>query len=61
MGYTVVHEHGTPTAAVAVVDTPLGARSVATSTNRELAAAMTADEWIGRTVTVRAGELQAHG
>ena len=38
----------------------LGARSVATSTNRELAA-MTADEWIGRTVTVRAGKLQAHG
>ncbi|HEY1739168.1 MAG TPA: acetyl-CoA acetyltransferase [Acidimicrobiia bacterium] len=60
-GFTVVHEHGTPTAAVAVVDTPSGDRSVATSTDPALAAAMASDEWIGRTVTVRAGELHDQG
>lgn len=58
-GYTVVHERGNPTAAVTVVDTPSGARSVATSTDRELAAAMARDEWIGRAVTVRDGQLVA--
>jgi acetyl-CoA C-acetyltransferase len=60
-GYTVVHEHGTPTAAVTVVDTPTGTRSVATSTDPELVTAMARDEWIGRTVTVRSGELHVQG
>ncbi|HEY1738636.1 MAG TPA: acetyl-CoA acetyltransferase, partial [Acidimicrobiia bacterium] len=60
-GYTVVHERGTPTAAITVVDTPAGTRSVATSTDPELVTAMARDEWIGRTVTVRAGELRVHG
>ncbi len=57
-GYTVVHERGAPVAGVAVVDTPSGARTVATSTDAGVAKAMTVDEWIGRRVAVRAGELE---
>ena len=56
-GYTVVHDRGAPTAGIAVVDTPAGARTVATSSEPDVAAAMTHGEWIGRTVTVRGGAL----
>ncbi len=57
-GYTVVHERGIPTAAVAVLDTPTGAHAVATTTDAARATAMTSDEWVGRSVRVRAGQLQ---
>jgi acetyl-CoA C-acetyltransferase len=57
-GYTIVHERGAPSAAVAVVDTPAGARTVATSTNVDFATAMTRDEWIGRSLQVAAGTIQ---
>jgi acetyl-CoA C-acetyltransferase len=56
-GYTVVHERGAPSAAIAVVDTPAGARTVATSSDVDFATAMTRDEWIGRTLAVRAGTI----
>jgi acetyl-CoA C-acetyltransferase len=58
-GFTVVHERGAATAAVAVVQTPDGARDVVTSTDLELAAAMARDEWIGRTVRVADGTFTA--
>jgi acetyl-CoA C-acetyltransferase len=56
-GYTVVHDRGAPAAAVAVVDTPEGARTVATSTDVDVAAAMTRDEWIGRSLRVHDGTI----
>ncbi len=56
-GYTVVHERGVPTAGIAVLDTPAGARTVATSTDSELASAMTRDEWVGRTITIHNATL----
>ena len=52
-GWTVGHTRGVPAEAVVVCDTPDGMRAVATSTDPDLAAALTAGEWVGRTVEVR--------
>jgi acetyl-CoA C-acetyltransferase len=53
-GFTVVHDKGVPAAGVVMVDTPNGTRTVATTTDAALASAMADQEWIGRTVDVRA-------
>jgi acetyl-CoA C-acetyltransferase len=50
--YTVLFADGEPTKAVAVVDDDAGARSVVTTDDPALAAAMASDEWCGHRVRV---------
>jgi acetyl-CoA C-acetyltransferase len=52
VGYTVVFQAGTATHAVAICDTPAGERTVARSEDGALLAAMTREEFCGRTVQV---------
>lgn len=52
VGYTVVYLRETPTHAVAICDTPAGARTVARAEDPALLAAMTREEFCGRTVSV---------
>lgn len=52
-GFTVACERGAPSRAFAVVTLADGSRTVATSTEPDLAAAMTAEEWVGHPVLVR--------
>lgn len=52
-GYTVVHDRTGPAQAVAVCETAGGTRTIATSGDPDVMAAMQAEEWCGRTVTVR--------
>jgi hypothetical protein len=52
VGYTVVFQAGAPTHAVAICDTPAGERTVARSEDGALLAAMTREEFCGRTVRV---------
>jgi acetyl-CoA C-acetyltransferase len=52
VGYTVVFNRNEPTHAVAVCDTPAGARTVVRAEDPALLAAMMRDEFCGRTVTV---------
>ncbi|WP_238429059.1 acetyl-CoA acetyltransferase [Frankia nepalensis] len=56
-GFTVACEKGEPVEAMAVVTLADGTRAVATSADPALVAAMTAEEWVGRPVTVRGGAL----
>jgi acetyl-CoA C-acetyltransferase len=52
-GYTVVHDRsGNPERAIVVATTPDSRRCVASTTEPDLAAAMDADEWVGRDVHV---------
>jgi acetyl-CoA C-acetyltransferase len=57
VGFTVACEKGEPTRALAVVTLADGSRTVATSTTPDLVAAMTTEEWVGRTVTIDGGAL----
>ena len=50
-GYTVVHSRaGEPERAIVVATTPDGRRTVAATTDTDLAAAMVGEEWCGRDV-----------
>ena len=52
-GYTVVHSRaGEPERAIVVATTPDGRRTVAATTDTDLAAAMVGEEWCGRDVHV---------
>jgi acetyl-CoA C-acetyltransferase len=52
-GYTVVHSRaGEPERAIVVATTPEGRRTVAATTDTDLAAAMVGEEWCGRDVHV---------
>jgi acetyl-CoA C-acetyltransferase len=59
VSWTVTYEGLAPVRAVVVADTPAGARTIAESRHPEVATAMAGDgeDWIGRTVTVDAGQL----
>ncbi|MBX3026377.1 hypothetical protein KF840_15825 [bacterium] len=52
VGYTVVYLREHPTHAVAICDTPSGARTVARSDDRPLLESMTREEFVGRAVAV---------
>ncbi len=52
VGYTVVFDKEGPTHAIAICDTPDGARTVGRSEDAELLAAMMREEHCGRTVTI---------
>ncbi|MDE2302047.1 MAG: hypothetical protein KGK11_05760, partial [Sphingomonadales bacterium] len=56
-GCTVLHGRGEEPRVVALVDTPEGARAFAVSASPALVASFQQEEWVGRTVTVRNGEL----
>ncbi len=51
-GYTVEHDNGTPVQTIAIIDTPSGARSVATSSDTSIMKSCMLEEWIGRSVSV---------
>ena len=51
-GYTVEHDKGKPVRAIAIIDTPLGARTVAISDDFDMMQSCMQEEWIGRTVVV---------
>jgi acetyl-CoA C-acetyltransferase len=51
-GYTVAHDQGRPVYASALAQTAEGRRCVVRNDDPEVAAAMAADEWCGRTVSV---------
>jgi acetyl-CoA C-acetyltransferase len=53
VGYTVVFDRGRPSHAIAVCDTPQGARTVVRSEDGVLLERMTREEFCGRTVQVR--------
>jgi acetyl-CoA C-acetyltransferase len=58
-GYTVVHSRtGEPERAIVVATAPDGRRTVAATTDTDLAAAMLADEWCGRDVQVAGSAFQ---
>jgi hypothetical protein len=50
-GHTVVFEDGVPSRTVAIVDVA-GGRTIARCADVEVAAAFTADDWVGRPVQV---------
>jgi acetyl-CoA C-acetyltransferase len=52
VGATVVHDRGEPVRAVAVVDMPRGSRTVAVCAELDVARAMAAGDWGGRSVQV---------
>lgn len=54
VGYTVVFQGGVPSHAIAVCDTPDGARTVVRSEERPTLDALMTTEWCGRTVDVAA-------
>ena len=51
-GYTVEHDKGKPVRAIAIIDTPLGARTVAISDDFDIMQSCMQEEWIGRAVVV---------
>ena len=53
VGYTVVYVRNEPSHAIAVCDTPQGARTVVRSEERALLDAMTHEEFVGRRIDVR--------
>lgn len=58
-GYTVVHARdGAPERAVVVATTTDGLRTVASSTDDDVVAALLDGEWVGRQVTLRGAELR---
>ena len=58
-GYTVAHDHGSPTYAAVVARTSRGERVAARGDDAGLAAAMVADEWCGREIQVRGSRFEA--
>jgi acetyl-CoA C-acetyltransferase len=58
-GYTVTYSDQVPSRAMAIVDLPGGARSIATSDDPALAATMVTEEWCGRRVRISGWELTA--
>jgi acetyl-CoA C-acetyltransferase len=62
VGYTVAYRGGEPAKAYAYCDLPDGARAVASSTDGELLRRMTASEYVGRAVAIRAdgGFVETH-
>jgi acetyl-CoA C-acetyltransferase len=57
--YTVAHESGEPRYTTIVATTPDDLRVVARNDEADLAAAMAADEWCGRDVTVEADQFRS--
>jgi acetyl-CoA C-acetyltransferase len=51
-GFTVLHTRGTPPRGVAIVDTPTGARTIATTDDPALIARMQTEEFVGRTLRI---------
>jgi acetyl-CoA C-acetyltransferase len=58
-GFTVVHERGAAPRGLALVDTPSGARALATTAAPALVERMQREEWVGRTVTIERDEVKA--
>lgn len=58
-GCTVVHARGERAMAVALLDTPEGARTLAVSDAADTIAGIERDEWVGRKVNVAAGRFAA--
>ncbi|MBX6391229.1 MAG: acetyl-CoA acetyltransferase [Frankia sp.] len=56
-GYTVACASGEPERAIAVVSLDGGGRTVVTSTSADVMTAMTTEEWVGRSVKLRADTL----
>ena len=54
-GYTVLYLGGVPVKGIVVCDLPDGRRAVAASEDRDLAEAMTREEFCGRSVVVAEG------
>lgn len=59
--YSVLFDREGPVRALAVLDLPSGARCYANGTDLDLMAAMQREEWVGRSVEVRAGEAGPQG
>lgn len=51
-GYTIAYDKGVALQTIAIVDTPTGARSIASSTDPAIHAEFSDNEWIGRLVRV---------
>lgn len=58
-GCTVAHERGAPVSAHVVATTPDGRRIAARNDDPDVAAAMTGEEWVGRTVDVDGARFTA--
>jgi acetyl-CoA C-acetyltransferase len=61
VGYTVVFAGGVPSHAIAVCDTPAGARTVVRSDDAAVCAAMMCDEWCGRVVDADGARFRLPG